>query len=120
MADAAGREGPVRTNAELRLSRLFQSTWEYVKKSMLTILQAYMMYKPLKTFTYFAVPPIVAGLMIGFLTFMIGLVADVIAANRKLLQDIQYHARRAEYYAVYRQIQKEKADSQAGTKENNC
>ena len=151
----AGREKmaitsvPVRTNAELRPSRLFHSTWEYVKKSMLTILRAYMMYKPLKTFTYFAVPPIVAGLMIGFrflffiaagrsgghvqslilactliiigfLTFMIGLVADVIAANRKLLQDIQYHARRAEYDAVYRQIQKEKADSQAGTKENNC
>ena len=139
----------VRTNAELRPSRLFHSTWEYVKKSMLTILRAYMMYKPLKTFTYFAVPPIVAGLMtgfrflffiargrsgghvqslilactliiIGFLTFMIGLVADVIAANRKLLQDIQYHARRAEYDAAYRQIQKEKADSQAGTKENNC
>jgi len=107
------------------------------------------MYKPLKTFTYFAVPPIVAGLMtgfrflffiargrsgghvqslihactliiIGFLTFMIGLVADVIAANRKLLQDIQYHARRAEYDAVYRQIQKEKADSRAGTEEKNC
>ena len=113
---------------------------------MLTILRAYMMYKPLKTFTYFAVPPIVAGLMtgfrflffivrgrsgghvqslilactliiIGFLTFMIGL---VIAANRKLLQDIQYHARRAEYDAVYRQIQKEKADSRAGTEEKNC
>ncbi len=140
---------PVRTNAELRPSRLFHSTWEYVKKSMLTILRAYMMYKPLKTFTYFAVPPIVAGLMtgfrflffiargrsgghvqslilactliiIGFLTFMIGLVADVIAANRKLLQDIQYHARRAEYDAVYRQIQKEKADSRAGTEEKNC
>ncbi len=51
---------------------------------------------------------------------MIGLVADVIAANRKLLQDIQYHARRAEYDAVYRQIQKEKADSRAGTEEKNC
>ena len=44
-------------------------------------------------------------IIIGFLTFMIGLVADVIAANRKLLQDIQYHARRAEYDAAYRQIQ---------------
>ena len=140
---------PIRTNPELRSSRLFKSMAGYIKRSMLTILRAYMMYKPLKTFTYFAVPPIVVGLMIGFrflffiaagrsgghvqslilactliimgfLTFMIGLVADVIAANRKLLQDIQYHARRAEYDAVYRQIQKEKADSQAGTKENNC
>ena len=54
----AGREKmavtsvPVRTNAELRPSRLFNSIWGYVKKSMLTILRAYMMYKPLKTFSY--------------------------------------------------------------------
>ena len=36
-------------------------------------------------------------LIIGFLTFMIGLVADVIAANRKILQDVQYHVKRIEY-----------------------
>ena len=28
---------------------------------------------------------------------MIGLVADVIAANRKILQDVQYHVKRMEY-----------------------
>lgn len=131
----AGRERmavtsvPVRTNAELRPSRLFNSIWGYVKKSMLTILRAYMMYKPLKCFTYLAVGPLAVGFLIGFrflyymtlgsagghvqslilgcmliiigvITFMIGLVADVIAANRKLLQDTQYHARRAEYDAI--------------------
>ena len=42
-------------------------------------------------------------IIMGFLTFMIGLVADVIAANRKLLQDTQYHARRTEYDALYLQ-----------------
>ena len=128
----AGREKiavthvPVRTNRELRPSRLFQSIWGYVKKSMLTILRAYMMYKPLKVFSFLAVPPIGVGLLIGFrflyfiavgqanghvqslilactliimgfLTFMIGLVADVIASNRKLLQDTQYHVRKMEY-----------------------
>ena len=36
-------------------------------------------------------------IIIGFLTFMIGLVADVIAANRKILQDVQYHVKRMEY-----------------------
>ena len=36
-------------------------------------------------------------IIIGFLTFMIGLVADVIAANRKILQDVQYHVKRLEY-----------------------
>lgn len=128
----AGREKiavtsvPVRTNAELRPSRLFKSIWSYVKKSILTILRAYMMYKPLKCFSYLAVPPLVFGLaigvrfllhyaqgqgggkvqslilactlvIIGFLTFTIGLLADVLAANRRILQDTQYHARRAEY-----------------------
>ena len=34
---------------------------------------------------------------------MIGLMADVIAANRKILQDTQYHARKAEYDAAYMQ-----------------
>lgn len=104
---------------------------------MLTILRAYMMYKPLKCFTYLAITPIVIGLMIGFrflfymttgqsgghvqslilactliiigfLTFMIGLLADVIAANRKLLQDTQYHTRKTEYDAIYMQMKMEK------------
>lgn len=139
----AGREKiavtsvPVRTNEELRPSRLFHSILGYVKKSMLTILRAYMMYKPLKCFGYLAVAPVSVGLLIGFrflyfmalgragghvqslilactliimgfLTFMIGLVADVIAANRKLLQDTQYHVRKTEYDALYMQQKMER------------
>lgn len=139
----AGREKipitsvPIRTNEELRPSRLFHGIWEYVKKGMLTILRAYMMYKPLQCFTMLSVPPVVVGLLIGFrflyyyilhksgghvqslilactliimgyLTFMIGLVGDVIAANRKILQDTQYHARKAEYDALYMQQKVEK------------
>ncbi len=128
----AGRERipitsvPVRTNAELRPSRLFHSIISYVKKSILTILRAYMMYKPLKAFTILAIPFVLAGLaigirflyfmsqglsgghiqslilgctliIIGVLVFVIGLLADVIAANRKILQDVQYHVKRMEY-----------------------
>ncbi len=128
----AGREKiaitsvPIHTNAELRPSRLFKSIWSYVKKSILTILRAFMMYKPLMCFTLLAIPSTAVGLgigvrflvyfangaggghiqslilacaliIIGFLTFMIGLVADVIAANRKILQDVQYHVKRMEY-----------------------
>lgn len=131
----AGREKiaitsvPIRTNAELRPSRLFNSIWGYVKKSMLTIIRAYMMYKPLKCFTFLSIPPIAVGVLIGlrfilylimgqgsghiqslilactliimgFVTIMIGLVADVIAANRKILEDTQYHVRKAEYDAL--------------------
>ena len=39
---------------------------------------------------------------------MIGLVSDTIAANRRLLQDTQYHVRRAEYDSLYMQQKMEK------------
>ena len=117
---------PVRTNPELRESRLFHSIWGYVKKSVLTILRALMMYKPLYCFTTVAIIPSVIGLaigirflvfyfkgngvghtqslmlactllIIGFITFVIGMLADVISANRKILEDIQYQVKKMEY-----------------------
>ncbi len=117
---------PIRTNGELRPSRLFSSMFGYVKKSMLTIMRAYIMYKPLKFFTILALIPFLIGvgigvrflvffamgegsghvqslilsstlLLLGFVTFIIGLQADIIAANRKLLEDIQKHVRKIDY-----------------------
>lgn len=117
---------PIRTNPELRKSRLFHSMFGYVKKSMLTILRALMMYKPLYCFTLVATVPTIIGLLIGirflinfftnggaghtqslllactliiigFVTFVIGMLADVISANRKILEDTQYHIKRMEY-----------------------
>ena len=117
---------PVRTNPELRKSRLFHSMLGYVKKSMLTIIRALMMYKPLYCFTLVALVPSIIGLgvglrfmiyywggrgnghtqslmlactliIIGFITFVIGMLADVIAANRKILEDVQYHIKQYQY-----------------------
>lgn len=117
---------PVRTNPELRKSRLFHSMGSYVKKSMLTILRALMMYKPLYCFSIVAIVPIIIGFMIGirflifyahgygaghnqslllactliiigFVTFVIGMLADVISANRKILEDVRYHIKRQMY-----------------------
>lgn len=117
---------PVRTNPELRKSRLFHSMFAYVKRSMVTIIRAFMMYKPMKFFGAIGLVLFLIGvatgirflvylfmgsggghiqslifaavmLLIGFQTIMIGLQADVIAANRKLLEDIQYHVRRTDY-----------------------
>lgn len=117
---------PVRTNPELRSSRLFHSMWGYVKKSMLTILRAFMWYKPLYCFSLVALIPSLIGLgigirflayyftgtgnghvqslilactllIIGFITFVIGLLADTIAANRRILEDVQYHVRKLDY-----------------------
>ena len=139
----AGREKiaitsvPIRTNPELRPSRLFRGMWSYVKKSIVIILRAYMMYKPLKCFTYLSVPPVAVGLaigmrflyflvtdgggghvqslilvctliIIGFLTFMIGLVSDLLASNRRILTDTQYHVRRMEYEAI-EQLRRERS-----------
>lgn len=117
---------PIRTNGELRPSRLFNSMLGYVKKSMLTILRAYLMYSPLKTFTIISVITFLIGfiidlryvvyliigqggghvqslilgsmmILLGITVFVIGLLADLIAKNRKLLEDIQYHVRKLDY-----------------------
>ena len=117
---------PIRTNDELRPSRLFSSMFGYIKKSMLTIIRAYVMYKPLRFFTGLGTIPLVLGIllgirylillamgagqgniqslilcslliMIGVLVIVLGVLADTIAANRKILQDIQYHVRKLDY-----------------------
>lgn len=124
--DMAITSVPIRTNRELRESRLFKSMWGYIKRSVFTILRIFMMYKPLKFFTLMGSLIFLAGLllsgrflyfffsgnggghiqslifasillMLGFQTIVIGLQADIISANRKLLEDIQYRIRRIDY-----------------------
>ena len=36
-------------------------------------------------------------IMLGVMIIIVGLQGDIIAANRKLLEDIQYHVRRLDY-----------------------
>lgn len=117
---------PIRTNAELRSSRLFNSMFGYIKKSMVTIVRSFMMYKPLRFFGSIGIILFVLGLilgirylvffftgdasghvqslilsstlmMMGAMTGIIGLQADIIAANRKILEDVQYHVRKIDY-----------------------
>ena len=117
---------PIRTNPELRKSRLFHSMFGYIKKSSVTILRAFLMYQPLKFFGILGTILNTAGLviairylvlkimgegaghvqslivmsvlfMVGLLCYLLGFLADVSASNRKILEDVQYHIRRAEY-----------------------
>ena len=37
--------------------------------------------------------------MMGFMTWVVGILSDTIASERKILEDTQYHARRADYTA---------------------
>ena len=117
---------PIRTNDELRPSRLFSSMSGYVKKSMLTIIRAYLMYKPMRFFIGLGFIPFLIGLaigirfivllcmgggqgnvqslilcsmliLIGVMIWVVGLLADVMAANRKILQEIQQKVREMDY-----------------------
>ena len=129
----------IRTNGELRPSRLFHSMFGYIKKSILTILRTYVLYKPLTFFTLIGSIPFVAGLilgirflvylfqgesaghiqslilastllMMGFMTWVVGVLSDTISAERKILEDVQYHARRADYQTDKAQRDEDKVE----------
>ena len=117
---------PVRTNPELRPSRLFKSMWRYMKRSSSVILRAFAMYKPLRFFgiiggAFFGLGVLLgvrfliiffstgsgsghiqslilcaALLMIGVQVIVAGVQADLISDNRKLLEDVQYRVRKME------------------------
>lgn len=116
---------PVAVNPRTRESRLFGSIFSYIKRSGATIVRIYVMYEPLKVFTYLGV--FIAGIglalslrfvyyvlryegfrhtnsliaaavliIVGFVVLVMGLLADVTAANRKLLEDLLYRVRTLE------------------------
>jgi glycosyltransferase involved in cell wall biosynthesis len=117
---------PVQTNARTRDSRLFDSVFSYIKKSGATIVRIYTMYEPLKVFTYIGLLVFSGGvalgirflyyfffvdrgighiqslilaavlMILGFQVVLIGLLADVISANRKLLEELVYRVRSLE------------------------
>jgi glycosyltransferase involved in cell wall biosynthesis len=113
---------PVTTNPRTRESRLFDNVFSYIKQSAATIVRIYAMYEPLKVFTYVGLLVFGAGfagalrvvyfyfqgeanrhlaslivsavlMIVGFQILVIGLLADVISGNRKLLEDILYRVR---------------------------
>lgn len=128
---------PIRTNGELRPSRLFNSMFGYIKKSMLTIVRAYLMYKPLRFFFFVGLIPFLLGsvlgirylvfifmstaqghiqslilasmlILLGVMCWMIGVQADITAANRKILEDIQYLVRKENFDNAISEDRKDK------------
>lgn len=121
---------PVAVNSQTRPSRLFGSTVNYVKHQLATIVRTYAMYQPLRIFTIVGSVVFLAGsaLVLRFLyyylqgysgmvqslvigaalvvagvqMFLNGLLADLIAANRRLIEDLLYRTRRAEAEAAAR------------------
>ncbi|HVG24083.1 MAG TPA: glycosyltransferase family 2 protein [Thermoanaerobaculia bacterium] len=115
----------VRTNAPTRPSRLYSGNGTYLRKSMATIFRIYTVYRPLKTFFalgslllflglllgarflwYFAqgdrnghVQSVILAavfLVTGFQTWLIALVSDLIAVNRRLTEDVLIRVKRLE------------------------
>jgi glycosyltransferase involved in cell wall biosynthesis len=116
----------VATNGKLRESRLFSSIPAYLKRSIGTIFRIYMMYEPLRTFATIGAVIFFAGFLIsarfiyyyffvdggrghiqslilsavlmivGFQVGLIGLVADLIAGNRRLIEDCLYRTKKVE------------------------
>lgn len=109
---------PVRTNEDLRPSRLVKSISSYVRRSLVTIFRVFVTYRPLFFFfwvaTLLAVPGVLIGarfvyhyltgqgggyiqslilasllLTLAALAGMCGLLADLIATNRKLQERVR-------------------------------
>ncbi|MFU0800667.1 MAG: glycosyltransferase family 2 protein [Xylanivirga thermophila] len=120
---------PIGTNEKLRESRLFKSMWQYVRKSGSTIIRTYTMYKPLKIFLNLGFIMFLIGFIIGcrYLYFffngegaghvqslilaainiitgfqlgVLGLLADGIAANRRINDELLYRLKKMEYDGV--------------------
>jgi glycosyltransferase involved in cell wall biosynthesis len=116
---------PTRSNAPTRPSRLFKGIPEYIRRQVPSILRLYMVYQPMRTLSLVSALFLLPGLLIGvrFLTFffaglgaghiqslilatimlivgvqilVLGLVADLMATNRRLLEDTLYRVRRLE------------------------
>lgn len=113
------RSVPVRVNADLRPSRLVKSIPSYINKSIATIVRIFVIYRPFKFFGTLGAITFTAGVLIGarflyfymsgngdghvqslilasvllgmgFQTMLVAFVADLLAANRKLLEDVRY------------------------------
>lgn len=113
---------PIRVNGELRPSRLVRSISSYVRRSVLTMLRIFIVYRPLRFFMGMSLLPLLGGLgisvrflvyylqgdgsghiqslilgsvllVLAFLTMLLAILADLQSVNRRLLEDLQQRER---------------------------
>jgi len=116
---------PVRVNPPTRPSRLMSGVGDFLANSTATILRAYTMYRPLRVFSTIGTLILLGGLVVsarflwyylqglgsghvqslilaavllivGFQILLIGLLADLIGFNRRILEEVLYRLRRLE------------------------
>lgn len=115
----------ISTNEVRRESRLFRTIPEYLKRSMITVIRVYAMFNPFQIFMRAGAIILFLGLLlgcrflfyyfltggtgkiqslilaavfilIGFQVIIVGLVSDLISANRRLLEDALYRTKKME------------------------
>ncbi len=116
---------PIRVNPTFRKSRLVKNIFSYIQKNSFTILRMFIIYRPFRFFAiiggtllliglallarfvlyYFFISGsghiqslIIAAILIitGFQTCIFGILADLLAINRKLIEDVQIRTRKLE------------------------
>ena len=109
---------PVNVNPELRKSKLVRNMFDYVRRSIFTMLRMFIIYRPFRFFIIFSILFLLSGLLlggrfvcyylagdgsghvqslilaavlliVGFQIAIIAVLADLLSINRKLLEDIQ-------------------------------
>lgn len=110
---------PVRVNEDLRPSRLLKSIPSYIKRSIITIIRIFVIYRPFRFFASIGAALFGVGFLIGirflfyylqgegdghvqslilasvllgmgFQSVLIAFIADLLSANRKLMEDVRY------------------------------
>lgn len=138
---------PVRINPETRPSRLMKSMGQYINTSTIAIVRAYTLYRPLKVFTILGVVLIFFGLipgvrflyllsigettghvqsliltaillLMGFQSLLMGVISDLVASNRKLLEETLTRVRRLEIDSQLTKPELEEGSSNNDTQ--NC
>lgn len=128
----AGQKGlavtsvPVRVNRTLRPSRLVKSIPSYIRKSLVTIVRIFVVYKAFRFFMSVGVTAFFLGVIVGlrflyyyatgggaghvqslilasillgvgFQTMLTAFLADLLAVNRRLMEDVQYRVKKLEF-----------------------
>jgi len=116
---------PVKVNGTSRPSRLFRSITSYISKSLITIVRIFVVYKAFRFFMSVGLTLFTAGFLgglrflyyyttgdgsghiqslifasillgVGFQTMLTAFLADLLAVNRRLMEDVQYRIKKLE------------------------
>lgn len=137
---------PISTNGYLRPSRLIRNVPSYIVRSLVTMVRTFTLYKPLQFFVTLGMVPFVLGcalgarwvflflnvtpgshipslvlaailVLVGVHLFVVGLIAELTATNRKLLEELIYMQRVKELKSEENSIEPDSQEKVAATSE---